>query len=174
MIEANLTPERNPCQMVRIERAKHRTKCPVLRGAAAFSLQGDDYHPPREPEGRKGRTWPDTGSPVDGSSRSVSRLGPLLKSNMLFKVPASASKEPVNPLTAKPVVFDEAQDRALVGDRVIHIVLLGARRDHQQRQARTVTATALRMGCSRRRAKHSSRCRTRLVRSAHPLLWRIG
>src|SRR6266700_2335553 len=42
-----------------------------------------------------------------------------------------------------PVVFNEAQDGRLVGQRPINKVRLGERRDNQQRQARTKTALAL-------------------------------
>ena len=50
-----------------------------------------------------------------------------------------------DPLAAKPVVLDEADDRALIGDRVIDVVRLRPRRDHQQRQPRTVAAAPLRV-----------------------------
>src|SRR5439155_9978931 len=40
------------------------------------------------------------------------------------------------------VVFYEAEDRSLIGQSVIHEVCLGERRDHQQRQARPITAAA--------------------------------
>ena len=49
-------------------------------------------------------------------------------------------------MTVEPVVLDEAQDRALIGKRVVDIVLLGVRGDHQQRQAWTIAATPLSMG----------------------------
>src|SRR6266850_2206022 len=47
--------------------------------------------------------------------------------------------------TVEPVVFDEAQHRGLVGDRVVNEVFLRPRRNDDQRQARTVSAAALRM-----------------------------
>src|SRR5580698_2853544 len=43
----------------------------------------------------------------------------------------------------EPIVFDEADDRRLVDDHVIDVILLRERRDHQERQARTVTAASL-------------------------------
>ena len=72
--------------------------------------------------------------------------GPFLKSNMLLSVPASESKEPADALAAEPVVFDEADDRGLVGDGVVDVVLLRPGRDDQQRQTRTVAAAALDVG----------------------------
>lgn len=42
-----------------------------------------------------------------------------------------------------PVVFDEAQDRRLVGDCVIDEILLGPGRNDEQRQARAKTAAAV-------------------------------
>src|SRR5262249_47530955 len=43
----------------------------------------------------------------------------------------------------QPVVLDEAEDRGLVGERVVDVVLLGKRGDHEQRQARTVATAPL-------------------------------
>ena len=41
-----------------------------------------------------------------------------------------------------PVVFDESQNRALIGDPVIHIMLFGKWRNHQEWQTRPITAAA--------------------------------
>src|SRR5580698_11627019 len=48
-------------------------------------------------------------------------------------------------LSVEPVVLDKTDDRALIGDAVIHEVLLGPRRDHQQRKPGAIAAPALRM-----------------------------
>src|SRR5215470_19757068 len=45
-------------------------------------------------------------------------------------------------LAVEPVVLDEAQDRGLVGQRVVDVVALGEGRDHQQRLAGAVAAAA--------------------------------
>src|SRR5712691_865381 len=45
-----------------------------------------------------------------------------------------------------PVVFNQPQNRALVGDGVVNVVLLGEGRNHQQRQPWTVAATSLEVG----------------------------
>ena len=50
-----------------------------------------------------------------------------------------------DPLTTQPVVLDKPQDRGLVGDRVIDVVLLGVGRNHQQRKTGTISATSLGM-----------------------------
>ena len=50
-----------------------------------------------------------------------------------------------NALATQPVVFYEAQNRGLVGNRVVDVVLLGVGRDHQQRKTRTISAAALGM-----------------------------
>src|SRR4029077_8317298 len=42
-----------------------------------------------------------------------------------------------------PVVFNEAQDRGLIGDLVIHVVLPGIGRNDEQRRTWSVTAAAL-------------------------------
>src|SRR5437016_4063660 len=47
-----------------------------------------------------------------------------------------------NPSQA-PVILDEAKDRGLVGDLMVHVVLPRKRGDHEQRESRTVTATPL-------------------------------
>src|SRR6202050_2607978 len=49
-------------------------------------------------------------------------------------------------LSVEPIVFDEAQDGSLIRQTVVNIIAPGKGRDHQQRQARTVSAPALRMG----------------------------
>ena len=43
-----------------------------------------------------------------------------------------------------PVVLDEAQDGGLVGGAVINVILFRVGRNHEQREARAVTAAALR------------------------------
>lgn len=58
--------------------------------------------------------------------------------------------------TEVPVVFNEAQDRALVGEAVIDKVLARERRDDQQRQAGPVAAAAL-LIAERRRAAGADR-----------------
>ncbi len=47
-----------------------------------------------------------------------------VKSNMLFTRPAMPSNEPLHPLPAEPVVFDETDDGTLIRHRVIDEVLL--------------------------------------------------
>src|SRR5438105_5807055 len=58
--------------------------------------------------------------------------------------------------TEIPVIFNEAQDRALVGDAVIDKVLARERRDDQQQQAKPVAAAAL-LIAERRRAPGADR-----------------
>src|SRR5580698_794581 len=48
-------------------------------------------------------------------------------------------------LPAQPIVFDESNHRSLVSDGVVHDVLEGPWRDHDQRLPRTVAATAQRV-----------------------------
>src|ERR1700678_1255935 len=60
-----------------------------------------------------------------------------------------------DPFTRPPVVFDEADRRALIENGVIHVVGLRIGRDHKIRQAWTVTATPLRMCRSRWAGKRS-------------------
>lgn len=48
-----------------------------------------------------------------------------------------------DPLAVKPIVFDEAKDRRLVRDGMVHEVVLRVRRNHQQRLTRTITAAAV-------------------------------
>src|ERR1700730_1626733 len=42
-----------------------------------------------------------------------------------------------------PVIFNKLEDRALIRDRVVHVVLLRKRRDDQQWQPGTVTCSPL-------------------------------
>ena len=42
-----------------------------------------------------------------------------------------------------PIVFDEPKDGGLVGGAVVNVILLRVGRDHEQRETRTVAATAL-------------------------------
>ena len=59
---------------------------------------------------------------------------------------AIASNEPcADALAAQPVVFDEAEDRGLIGHGVVDEVAAWPRGDHEQRQARTVAAASLRV-----------------------------
>jgi len=46
-------------------------------------------------------------------------------------------------LAIKLVVFDEAQQRGLIGERVVDEVALGEWRDQQERHARAIAATAV-------------------------------
>src|SRR5260370_39070367 len=64
-----------------------------------------------------------------------------------------------NALAAQPVVFDEADDRSLVGHAVVHEVLPRPRGDDQQRLSCAVTATAQRMRVRRVHARQRSRRR---------------
>src|SRR5262249_8230617 len=59
-------------------------------------------------------------------------------------------------LAGQPVVLDEAQDRALVGQRVVDVVAPGERRDHQERLTGAVAAAAprgLAAGAGERRCR---------------------
>jgi hypothetical protein len=80
------------------------------------------------------------GSPVDGLSRNSPWLGGLLKSNMLFNVPASASKEPG--IRSPPSQLSSMKRRidVLVGQSVIDIVVPGekAKRDSRRGPLRYV------------------------------------
>ena len=73
--------------------------------------------------------------------RPVSAARRVPKSNIEFSEPAIESKEPGS--VAGPVVLDELDDRGLVGQRVVDVAVLRPRRDHQQRQPRTVAAAAV-------------------------------
>src|SRR6266852_1032406 len=55
-----------------------------------------------------------------------------------------------------PVVFNQPQNRALVGDGVVNVVLLGEGRNDQQRQPWTVAAASLEVGCAGRAAASRS------------------
>src|ERR1700722_3995835 len=46
-------------------------------------------------------------------------------------------------LSTQPIVFDETQHRRLIGQTVVDIVAPGEGRDHQQRQAWAISASAL-------------------------------
>src|SRR5206468_797464 len=54
----------------------------------------------------------------------------------------SVEREVADPARA-PVVLDEPQDRALIGGRVVHEIVLRERGDHQQRLARPIPAPVL-------------------------------
>src|ERR1700730_4954191 len=47
-------------------------------------------------------------------------------------------------LARQPVVLDEPQDRALVGQGVVNVIDLRERRDHEERQAGAIAAATLR------------------------------
>src|ERR1700733_4797488 len=48
-------------------------------------------------------------------------------------------------LSVEPIVFDEAQDGSLIRQAVVNVVAPCIGRDHQQREAGTISASALRM-----------------------------
>ena len=61
-------------------------------------------------------------------------------------------KRPLNSLAVEPVVFNEAEDGALIGNTVIDEVRLRERRNHQQGKPWPVATAALGMRRARRDA----------------------
>ncbi len=85
--------------------------------------------------------WPVAGSSVRGRKFSGKPKKPR-KSNRPSSEPALAVEAARDPRNA-PVVLDEADDRRLVGERVVDVVELRPRRDDEQREPRPVAAPAL-------------------------------
>ena len=68
-----------------------------------------------------------------------------MKSNMPLMVPAIAVERALsNPLATQPVVFDKAKNRALIGQRVVHVVVPSPGRDHHKRHAYAIATAPVR------------------------------
>ena len=77
-------------------------------------------------------------------------------------------------LTIEPVIFDEPDDRTLISYGVIHEVFFRPRRNHQQRQTRTVTAAAEGVRVAGVKAGERSRRRATSARSSESVGWSGG
>jgi hypothetical protein len=68
------------------------------------------------------------------SCRGVQNVGSGVRRRLEIEhdlqFPGEGIERTCNALTIEPVVFDEAENRGLVGDRVVDAVLFGVRRDH--------------------------------------------
>src|SRR5580658_2258112 len=80
---------------------------------------------------------------------SVDRLLLLQREHVLDRTGDGIERTArLNPRPVEPVVFDELEDRALIDQRVIDVVLLRERGDHQERDAGSVTAAPLGWACA--------------------------